>query len=170
MERSELESLNLLDYYSKRFLKILVNRSFGIAPHKPILLISTIELIQRGVITENKIFLCPIIIDCFLKNWSYLGSSDYHPDISQPFFYMRSGKFWHLMPNRGFEDIISSKVKLRGVRALNQAIKYAYLDEDLFDLLQEDRYRLALIAVLSVKWFQGDTARVQKAMESIAFN
>ncbi|MFG6097879.1 hypothetical protein SPB21_21615 [Leptothoe sp. ISB3NOV94-8A] len=150
-----LETLELLDFYGKKFQKIRVDRAHGVAPHKPILLLSVIEHIQKHRIQENKIFLQPQLIHTFLKYWLYLGSNTHNPDISKPFFFMKSGKFWHLWPNRQFESVLSSKVKLKTFAEVKRVIKYAYLDEDLFELLQQPIPRENLLRVLVSKWFPG---------------
>ncbi|EKV02179.1 hypothetical protein Lepto7375DRAFT_4399 [Leptolyngbya sp. PCC 7375] len=163
-----LEILELLDFYGKKFQKIRVDRAHGVAPHKPILLLSVIEHIQKHRIQENKIFLQPQLIQTFLKYWVYLGSNTHNPDISKPFFFMKSGKFWHLWPNRQFESVLSSKVRLKTFAEVKRVIKYAYLDEDLFELLQQPVPRENLLRVLVSKWFPGkiddilDIAAIEK--------
>ncbi|MFM7424194.1 MAG: hypothetical protein ACKO7W_04220 [Elainella sp.] len=104
-----IKHLEALSYYAKKFQRLRVDRAHGIAPHKPILLLSVIEQIRTEIITENKIYLSSELIQTFLKYWSYLGSLNHHPDISRPFFHMRSGKFWYLWANPGYEKVISSK-------------------------------------------------------------
>ena len=88
-----------LHFYSKAFSRLRVNK--GMAPHKPILLLSVIELIGQGKIKENQIPLSPELIASFLKYWSQLGTESYRPDIALPFFHMKSGKFWHLKSKTG---------------------------------------------------------------------
>ena len=157
-----LEEIHLLDYYGKRFQKIRVDRAHGVAPHKPILLLSVIEHIQQQQIQENKIFLQAQLIQTFLKYWIYLGSPTHNPDISKPFFFMRSGKFWHLWPNPKYKTVLSSKVKLKTFAEVKRAIKFAYLDEDLFDLLQQPASRDSLLRVLVSKWFPGKWSQVEE--------
>lgn len=166
---STLQTLELLDFYSKKFQKIRVDRAHGVAPHKPILLLSVIEHIQKKQIQENKIFLQPQLIQTFLKYWVYLGSNTHNPDISKPFFFMKSGKFWHLWPNPKFESVLSSKVKLKTFAEVKRVIKYAYLDEDLFELLQQPVARGNLLRVLVSKWFPGqiDTILEIAAIEKL---
>ncbi|ESA37380.1 hnh endonuclease [Leptolyngbya sp. Heron Island J] len=159
-----LETLELLDFYGKKFQKIRVDRAHGVAPHKPILLLSVIEHIQKQLIQENKIFLQPQLIQTFLKYWVYLGSDTHNPDISKPFFFMKSGKFWHLWPNPKYKTVLSSKVKLKTFAEVKRAIKFAYLDEDLFDLLQQRVTRDNLSRVLVSKWFPGKWSRVEEIM------
>ena len=152
-DHGERKNIEALIYYSRKFQRIRVDRAHGIAPHKPILLLSVIELIRKGIIEQNKIYLSAELIETFHKYWTYLGSEYHNPDISRPFFHMRSGKFWHLWANPGFEKTISSKVKLKTFAEVKQAIKYAYLDEDLLELLQAPLSRSSLITVIVARWF-----------------
>ena len=151
--KKAIRDIEALSYYAKKFQRLRVDRAHGIAPHKPILLLSVIELIRREAIEENKIYLSNKLIKTFLKYWGCLGSESHHPDISRPFFHMRSGKFWHLWANPGYEKTISSKVKLKTFAEVKQAIKYAHLDEDLFEFLQEPMSRASLLVVLVSRWF-----------------
>ena len=149
------EKIEALIYYSKKFERLRVDRAHGLAPHKPILLLAVIERIQKEYIRDNKIYLSQDLIDVFLKYWSYLGSFNHNPDISMPFFYMKSSKFWHLWPNPGYAKIISGKRKPKTLLESKDAIKYAYLDEDLFEFLQDETVRKSLLEVLISQWFRG---------------
>ncbi len=143
----------ILVYYSTKFARLRVDRAHGIAPHKPILLLSVIEHIKQGSITRNKIYLSEELIATFLKVWSYLGSETHYPDISRPFFHLRGDKFWHLIPNRGYRKIITSKVKLKTFTEVKQAVKYVQMDDALFELLQNPLSRASLTTILVQKWF-----------------
>ncbi len=162
---SNAKKLEALVYYAKKFERLRVDRAHGVAPHKPILLLSVIDLITREIISINEIYLSPELIDTFHKYWGFLGSDQHNPDISRPFFHMRSGKFWHLWANPGFEKLISSKVKLKTFAEVKQAIKYAYLDEDLFEFLQDPLSRSSLITVLVARWFPGRFEEIQQIID-----
>jgi putative restriction endonuclease len=69
--------------------------------------------------------------------------------------------FWHLMPNSGFEATILSKAKIRGLAALRNVVKYAYLDDELFEYLQDSRSRFQLVEVLISKWFPSSTQKIE---------
>lgn len=75
---------------------------------------------------------------------------------------MKSGKFWHLYANPGFEKVLDAKVKLKTLGEVKQAISHAYLDEDLFDFLQNAPIRESLLAVLVERSFPGRLAEVKK--------
>jgi putative restriction endonuclease len=168
-EKKNIQKLEALFYYSKKFERLRVDRAHGVAPHKPILLLSVIEQIKREIIVEDKIYLSPELIRTFLKYWSYLGSFNHNPDISKPFFYMRSGKFWHLWANPGYAKLLSSKEKLKTLAEVRQAVKYAYLDEDLFELLQDPITRHSLITVLVTRWFPCKLELVEKISQTDNF-
>ncbi len=167
--RDEIAKIEALSYYAKKFQRLRVDRAHGIAPHKPILLLSVIEQVRREIIVENKIYLSSELIQTFLKYWSYLGSFNHNPDISRPFFHMRSGKFWHLWANSGYVKLISSKEKLKTLAEVRQAVKYAYLDEELFEFLRDPISRSSLIAVLVARWFPGRFELVEEISQTDEF-
>lgn len=165
MERHRLEALA---YYSQRFQRLRVDRAHGLAPHKPILLLAVMEQVERRLICHNRIDLSPPLTHTFLKYWSYLGSANHRPDLSRPYFHMKSGKFWHLVPRPGFETILAAKVKLKTPGEVREAIAYAYVDEDLFDFWQVPQYRDCLQAVLVARWFPGQLAKVKEISKTDA--
>lgn len=167
--KEEVARIEALSYYAKKFQRLRVDRAHGVAPHKPILLLSVIEQIRREIIVENKIYLSYELIQTFLKYWSYLGSFNHNPDISRPFSHMRSGKFWHLWANPDYVKLIASGEKLKTLAEVRQAIKYAYLDEDLFEFLQDPMTRNSLITVLVAHWFPGGFELVEEVSQTDEF-
>ena len=165
--REEIAKIEALSYYARKFQRLRVDRAHGVAPHKPILLLSVIDLFRKGTISTNEIYLSSELTHTFHKYWDSLGSDQHNPDISRPFFHMRSGKFWHLWANPGFETLISSKAKLKTLTEVKQAIKCAYLDEDLFKFFQEPLSRNSLITVLVARWFPGSFEEVQQIMNEV---
>ncbi|MEB3123818.1 MAG: hypothetical protein VKL41_21660, partial [Snowella sp.] len=63
-----------LKYYCQKFSRLKVDKSRGIAPHKPIMLLSVIEQFEQRKITVNQIYPSASLIATFSKYWSYLGS------------------------------------------------------------------------------------------------
>ncbi|MGF1571082.1 MAG: hypothetical protein ACFCVD_23900 [Nodosilinea sp.] len=157
-----LPNLEALAYYAKKLQRLRVDRAHGVAPHKPILLLAVMELFERNAIAENRIDLSPQLNHTFLKYWSYLGSASHKPDIARPYFHMKSGQFWHLIPKPGFEGVLAAKIKLKTLAEVRKAIAYAYVDEDLFDFWQDAPSRDSLQAVLVSRWFPGQLAEVKE--------
>lgn len=167
--QSPIAELEALTYYAKKFQRLRVDRAHGVAPHKPILLLAVMELFERNAIEENRIDLSSQLNHTFLKYWSYLGSASHNPDIARPYFHMKSGKFWHLVPKPGFEEVLAAKIKLKTLAEVREAISHAYVDEDLFDFLQTSTYRESLLGVLVSRWFQGRLAEIQEIARTDEF-
>ncbi|NMF85698.1 HNH endonuclease [Nodosilinea sp. P-1105] len=142
-----------LTYYAKRFVKLRVDRAKGVAPHKPILLLAVLDLLGKEQIHRNEIYLSPELTANFLKFWHRFVASDHHSNIALPFFHLTGDNFWHLMPNPGFEAAIAARVKFRTLPVLRAAVKYAYLDGELFALLQTPQTRTELTTILIQAWF-----------------
>ena len=157
-----LANLEALPYYARKFQRLRVDRAHGVAPHKPILLLAVMEHFERHTLTENRIELSPLLTHTFLKYWSYLGSANHNPDISRPFFHLKSSKFWHLVANPGFEEVLAAKIKLKTLAEVQEAISHAYVDEDLFEFWQDTPCRDSLQAVLVGQWFPGRLTEVKK--------
>ena len=124
--------------YSNYFKKL--NRGFsknlGRAPHKPILLLSIIQLIAKGVIKSNRIFITSEIILAFKQNWEELVHTGHSRNFSLPFFHMRSEPFWYLVPKPGKDIVTTSSKSIKSFNSLNETIAFAEIDKDLFFLLQ----------------------------------
>ncbi|MEP0859725.1 HNH endonuclease [Trichocoleus sp. DQ-U1] len=157
-----------LSYYCNKFAKLNVSRSSGVAPNKPILLLSVIELISQGQIRQNQITLSVELISTFLKLWSNLEPVR-QPNIGLPFFHLRGDGFWYLYPKPGFELLINSHVKIRAVSALQQTVEYAYLDQELFELLWNPDSRATLTDILISTWFSDKTQQIEQLLQVDAF-
>lgn len=152
-----------LSDYQHKFETLRVDRSHGEpAPHKPILLLAVIELIEEGVIKENKIYPSPLLVETFLKYWNLVKVDK--PHIEYPFTYLRSEKFWHLHAKPGqheylIKNTFNSFAKLAGV------IDYASLDKDLFDHLQSSSSRDDLRDTLIRSYFSQHHETFYSAIE-----
>jgi len=148
-----------------------VSKSAGEAPNKPVLLLSVIELIERGQIQRNRIELSPELISTFLKFWHDLDIQR-NPNIGLPFFHLRTDGFWHFRAKPGFEfmESRSSKIKVRSVSGLQQAVEYAYLDPELFTLLMNPDSRAELILLLIETWFPNQIQQIEQALKFDVFD
>jgi putative restriction endonuclease len=168
-----------IDYYCRKFSPLSkvtnptglnVSRSAGVAPNKPVLLLAVIELIHRGDIQHNQIYLLPELIAAFLKLWGDLEINR-KADIGLPFFHLKYDGFWHFKAKPGYEFVESSqnKVKVRSLSAIRQTIDYAYLDAELWKLLQHPETRNQLLLTLIDAWFSDKTAQIERSLQFNAF-
>ncbi len=161
-------TVNSVNYYAKKFANLGVSRSRGIAPNQPILLLSVIEMVSQGQIRKNQIPLSAELIVTFLKLWSHLEPVR-KPDIGLPFFHLTSNGFWHYQMKPGFESMMAASVKIRTVKAIRQTVEYAYLDRELWEILQHPLSRSVLTQVLIDSWFSDKTQGIEQLLQVNAF-
>lgn len=141
-----------LAYYCNCFatLKVSKTKERGTANHKPILILSVLELITQQSIVENRIFVSNELIETFKKYWSILVAGSIYTDaLHYPFFHLRREGFWHLK----FTDIYKEGDRIKTTNKLKEKVKYAYLDSELFELLQDSLSRQVLVDSLVSTWF-----------------
>ena len=142
------------------YLKILskLNRASknGIkAPHKPVLLLSVIQSIACGEIIENKIEVTPQLVARFKDNWNWLVNDYFFkPTFALPFYHLTSDKFWCLQTYTGKEILLTSSLSIRSFSHLREAVAYAFLDDNLFALLQDVESRNALYLFILEFYFK----------------
>lgn len=142
---------DILTFYLNKFAKLRIDRARGNpAPHKPVLLLAVIDLIEQGVFLENKIVPSPQIVEAFLKYWNLLSIEK--PRIFLPFYHLKSDKFWHLHPKKGQEDLLA-QIQFKAMSQLAGIVDYATLDEDLYFLLHKAEARKALRKIIIENYF-----------------
>ncbi len=125
------------------------------APHKAILLLSIIELIEYGVIDSNHIILSESLNREFARNWvRYVGNSIlFKPVIGTPFWHLHNEPFWKLISHNG---AVVTKESVSGAKysvgSLQKNVAYAEIDRDLFELLQSEEARSMFRDLLIAKY------------------
>jgi len=109
MQNMEIKQTYDIQYYTHCFNKLRRDRKKGGAPHKPILLLSVIQLIESGVINTNKIYLSLELVSIFKTTWAQLVSTDHLVSLPLPFYHMKSEPFWQLKANSGCEKWVEAK-------------------------------------------------------------
>lgn len=143
----------LIAKYLKAFKKLRVDRSHGIAPHKPILLITIIESYQTGEILNRRVYITLELVALFKSIWSALVTTSHDCRISYPFYYMKSESFWKLKPKAGFSDIDKMGSLVKSFSSLNSAVDFAEIDKELFELLISETDRAILKQFLLDEYF-----------------
>lgn len=148
-----MTALDRLPYYIYCFKHLKRDSKNGGAPHKPILLLSIIDLFESGVLSNNQIYILPELVAAFKSNWSQLVATNHFPIFAMPFYHMSSEPFWKLKPNIGCEKWIESKCSMRSLGNLTIAVQFAYIDKELSDILLVSEFRDILKIALLDKYF-----------------
>ena len=149
-----------LNQYIRLFSKLRTDRTGGWtaatqgqAPHKPILLLSVLDLFAQGRVTANLIEITPELGELFVVYWSKVMPPERRGNLALPFFHLRSSSFWHLLPQPGQEATLQATRQVDRLSQLGKLILAARLDDDLFQLLQTAETRNALRTILIQTYF-----------------
>ena len=123
------------------------------APHKPLVLLSVLDRISEGAIQSNLFEFDDELVELFNIYWQIVKPPSRRGIIGMPLWHLQSDHFWHLLPRPGYEKRIEHGGAIYSVRQLRAALFGARLDEDLFQLLQEEQTRNVLRAVLIEGYF-----------------
>ena len=135
------------------------------APHKAILLLSIIDLVEKGSIASPHIQLTDALEKNFHEVWHrYLGNSAvFAPDIAKPYFHMQHESFWRLVEHEETCKMMVAEESLfvesrretknlpsgsYSVKAMRKAFAYAEIDGALFQLLQNADARAMLRVII----------------------
>ena len=112
------------------------------APHKAILLLSIMELVEEGSIDNNKIALSDMLIDKFDEIWSrFVKDTTFNCNIAAPYWHMRSEPFWRIIAREGRDPNPSSLKSL-------QEDTIACIDNKMFKFFQDPDKRTAMKEIL----------------------
>lgn len=150
--------------YIDQFSDLHTAKKLGMpAPHKAVLLLSIIDLIERGCVTSNRIELTEQLEQTFGHVWKrYVGTSIvFQPKVATPFWHMQGEPFWNLYLNNDKElDSITNPYSVKRLRESTHAI----IDADLFRLMQDENERAKLRVVLISTYLQHQIPSVDKTL------
>jgi putative restriction endonuclease len=142
-----------LQKYLKAFKKLRLDRSHGVAPHKPVLLLSVLQMVKKGGITGNRIYISPELISTFKTTWSQLVITNHICKMALPFFHMKSEGFWKLVPREGQHNALQAASSVGSIGVLSSMIDFSLLNEDLFQLMLNVETNLILTHFLLEEYF-----------------
>ena len=127
--------MSLLDY-EKRFSTLRVNSGgANKSPHKVAMLQAVMDLVESGEVTNNRFYFDDNLKSHFTKRFQALASSSDRDNPHLPFFHLRSEGFWHHKIRPGQQKPYQQLTTATSQGAIDAHIDYAFLDDELFELL-----------------------------------
>ena len=121
------------------------------APHKPLLLLSILDLISSGSISKNFIEPSFELAETFNGYWSKVMPIGTSASMSYPFYHLETADFWHLKEQTGIPHQRGRTVS--SVKRLRELYFGARFDNDLFPLLVMESSREKLREKLITNYF-----------------
>ena len=119
------------------------------APHKAVMLLAVIDLIEEGALNSNMIQIDETLRAKFRENWTrYVGeSSIFNCQFSNTFAHLNTAHLWHLNPIS-----VNDLPKEFSIAKLRESYSSAELDAEFFQLLHDVNNRAHVRAVLIGKY------------------
>lgn len=119
-------------------------------PHKLVLLLAVIELAERGLLPDNKIYLSNTLIQIFENIFVLVKKKDDLCQLGPPFFHLRTSGFWyHKVRPEKQDDYKKLTTTGGGIQIIGEYIEYAYLRQDVYELLHDQTVRRELRSFIS---------------------
>lgn len=124
------------------------------APHKLIMLLAVLDLVESGLLREN----CIHFDDHLIRQYKFQHQTHSPPEFwcqpSLPYFHLRTSGFWHHRVKAGrqkaYDELTTSG---GGSKRISENIEYAYLSDFAWrvvsDSQQREQLRSAIIRMLA---------------------
>ena len=152
----EVLGMSVLNKYIEQFKDIKVHvREGRRSPHKICMLLAMLDLANGGGLKVNKIYFAPALLERYLSYFLSTKANKDKPNPQYPFVYLSGNlnkgepSFWHLKK-------IDTTISIQSGSEFNyikENVEYAYLNDDLFRLIQQSKNIKILEATLSDFWF-----------------
>ena len=130
-------------FFTKRILNIRQAKVHGeIIVAKPVLLLAVIDGIENGEFRSNEFRLTDLLEERYLalmRQYRHSSQFDKPTDISNPYWHLQNDGFWFLQYIHELTGGVTPSKKW-----LKDNVEYAYIDENLWFLLQNKTWRLRL--------------------------
>ncbi|NNC87229.1 MAG: hypothetical protein HKN82_02075 [Akkermansiaceae bacterium] len=67
-------------------------------PHKPVVLLTVLDLVERGELTGNRIAFTPELVDRYKEIFEVVAGESDRPNIHLPLYHLSGDGFWHHVP------------------------------------------------------------------------
>lgn len=121
-------------------------------PYKPALLLTLVDLIERGDVVDNRFILSDECIARYRNYLAIVGREGDHNQVHYPFWHLCGDGIWmlHALNGEALYREGESGSESPSVRRIRQRMSHASLDPELFHLLcnpvEREHIRLAIIA------------------------
>jgi putative restriction endonuclease len=121
-------------------------------PHKPVLLLSILDLIDRGKVKDNQVAFTPELASTFRRYFSVVRRHDDQPSIENPFYFLSGDGFWSIeKPGQGALYQPGNASSPPSMKVLRSA--EGRFDPQLWRLMQNPVSRAQLREALVTRYF-----------------
>lgn len=154
------------DGYQKKISNLRTGSIYGhIKPHKPVMILALMSLIENGKIKSNRIDYSPTLLELFKRFFDIVKSEQDALNPLLPFFYLRGDGFFHHKPLYGKERCYESLSDPGSIKKFTGIVQYSYLDGDLYAYLQDQTALNTLRDILIESYFPRFKNQIQRIVK-----
>jgi len=154
------------DDYLKKFGRLRTGLIHGhIRPHKPVMVLAILSLIENQKITSNRIVYSPYLLELFKRFFDIVKSEQDALNPLLPFFYLRGDGFFHHRPFKNEEQSYQALSDPGSLKKFKKIVEFAYLDEALWTYLQDQTALNLLRDALIKSYFPQHKNQIQRIVE-----
>jgi putative restriction endonuclease len=124
-------------------------------PHKPVLLLSLIDLLDRGFAEKNAFPLSEELVRAFKRYFAVVRQSNDQPTIEYPYLHLSGDGFWTLVPTPGRDPAYrpGETSGAPSVAALRRNVSYGTFEAGFWELLKDPGPRHQLRESIIARYF-----------------
>ena len=156
--------MTTFQYYADILSHMPVNKNKSkVAPHKAILLLTIIDMIENGEILSPFIPINDSLTENFKRVWraKVPSNSGYKPKIAYPFFHLSSSPFWELVKTPSYHG----QIEYSTIKALKRDYSGAIIDVGLFRIMKDPTNREKIKKILKSEYL--DAGQTSKSLISL---
>lgn len=152
------------------------------APHKAVLLLAVMELVERGEISSPEVELTDELVECFQRIWSEKlpASCPFTCDIGKPFYHMQHEPFWRLVEHSEETNMVAEALGLYnnetkpltpgryGVKYLREQFRCARIDNELYELMKDAEARQKMQELLVSRYLNYDPPKSIRTLSALS--
>jgi len=124
-------------------------------PHKPVLLLAIIDLLDRGAIKTNAVPFNDELVATFKRWFAVVRAKDDRPTLENPFYFLAGDRFWQVLPAGGGPPLYQEGLAGAAPRAgqLRKLAATGRFDAGFWELLRDPVARHQLREALITRYF-----------------
>lgn len=132
---------------------------FGLAPHKPVLLLAVIDGFEKGWITGKNVYISDELLTLFYDYWNLLVDTPHTANFALPFYHLSSetSGIWQLNCFPGKAVPLTKSNSIKSFKALRETVLSAVLSDEFYKSLQFTEQRKELKETLVNTYFPHKT-------------
>jgi putative restriction endonuclease len=136
-------------------------------PHKPVLLLSILDLLDRGELKENQILLTPELVETFRRYFELVRRKDDQASIENPFFFLSGDGFWTIeRSGQGPLYQTGNASSPPSMSVLRSAV--GHFDPQLWEIMRNPSSRAQLREALVTRYFPDERRPIQTLLTPAA--